>query len=83
MLMQRAHFNIAFFGVFHGMMRMHAGSGVQEAGMRLGQLQGFRRTVARCAGDHDARNTGFAGTRQDIRQVVIETFMAQVGADIE
>ena len=81
--MQGAHLGIALVGVFHGMVRMHAGGGEQETGMRLGQRQRLRRMLAAGAGDHHLHHAGVARALQHRVAVVVEAVVGEVGADVD
>ena len=63
-------------------MRMHAGSGVEQARMRTRQRQRRARAFAAGAGDHHLHDAGRARALQHRLEVVAEAFVAQVGADI-
>ena len=80
---QRAHFGVAFLGVFDRVVRVHPGGGVEHARMRLRQPQGQRRMLAAGAGDHHPRHPGLAGAGQDRVAVAVEAFVGEVGADVD
>ncbi|MNV61052.1 hypothetical protein D3C71_1535440 [compost metagenome] len=81
--MQRAHFRVAFVGVFAGVVRMHTGRGVQETGVTLCQFQRHRRMLAAGAGDDHLHHAGGAGALQHRVQVAIKGFVGKVGADVD
>ncbi|MNN44024.1 hypothetical protein D3C81_1582920 [compost metagenome] len=81
--MQRAHFRVAFVGVFAGMVRMHAGRGVQEPRVALRQCQRHRRMLAAGAGDQHLHHAGCARAFQHRVQVAIKGFVGEVGADVD
>lgn len=81
--MQRAHLGVAFLGVFHCMVRVHAGGGIQEARVLLRQLQGQWRVLAAGTGDDHLHHAGLARALQHGIAVAVEGVVSQVGADID
>src|SRR6478672_9653597 len=51
--------------------------------MRLRKLQRLRRALARRAGDHELHDARVASALQHCIQVMVETVVAQVGADVD
>ncbi|MCY1465085.1 hypothetical protein D9M71_831880 [compost metagenome] len=80
---QRAHFRVAFVGVFHRMVRVHARGRVQKLRMLAGQIQRHRRMLAAGAGDHHLHHPRLARTRQHGVAVAIKGIVGEVGADID
>ena len=83
MRMQCAQLGVAFVGVFARVVRVHAGGREQESRMLACQLQGLRRALARSAGDDHLRDPGIARALQYRVEVVVETVVAEVGADVD
>lgn len=81
--MQRTHLGLALVGVFERVMRMHAGRRIQEARVRACDLQRMARPGAAGAGHHHLHDAGRARPRQHRLEIVRETFVAEVGADID
>ncbi len=79
---QRAQEVLGLRRVVRGMVRVHAGRGVEDS--RMGARQGQRRLRAFRAGpgDHDLRHARGTRPRQHGGQVVAEGLMGEVGADV-
>ena len=83
MRVQGVQFGHTIGGHFQRMMRMYASGGIKKSGVRLRQRQRLRRALAGGTGHHHLRNAGRTRTRQHCVQIVVEAFMAEVGADVD
>ncbi len=64
-------------------MRMHAGGGIQDAGITPGQLASRQTAGQTGAGDHQPGYPGGAGAGDDGVQILAERGMGQVDAAID
>ena len=80
---QRAHFGVAFLGVFDRVVRMHAGGGVEHTRVLLRQRQRFGRVFAAGAGNDQLRNAGRTCAFQHRVAIPVEAVVGEVGADVD
>jgi hypothetical protein len=80
---QFAQLGVVVVAVFVGVVRMHAGGRIKEARVGTGDFQRLPGALAAGAGHHHPDDACFARTREHGGEIVRETLVAQVGADVD
>jgi len=80
---QRAQQGVGVGAVVAGVVRVHAGGGVQQPRVAARERQRVLRALRAGAGDHHPGDAGLARPFEHGVQVVAEAFVGEVGADVD